>query len=87
MSWICTTGGPASADAQVSPHPLNQRHCLAALSPNVVFGHTVGAGHFDHIGVPDQINAMIRRFLDVYVDRVDHPGMTQGGTHRDTPAE
>jgi len=40
---------------------------LKALSSNVVFGHTVGAGHFDHIGVPDQVNAMIRRFIDVYV--------------------
>jgi pimeloyl-ACP methyl ester carboxylesterase len=39
-----------------------------ALSPHVVIGHTVGAGHFDHIGVPDQVNSMIRRFLDVYVD-------------------
>jgi pimeloyl-ACP methyl ester carboxylesterase len=40
---------------------------LVELSPHVVIGHTVGAGHFDHLTVPDQVNPMLRRFLDVYV--------------------
>ncbi|WP_058856774.1 alpha/beta fold hydrolase [Nocardia jinanensis] len=41
---------------------------LVELSSQVVIGHTVGAGHFDHLTVPEQINPMLRRFLDVYVD-------------------
>jgi pimeloyl-ACP methyl ester carboxylesterase len=40
---------------------------LVELSPHVVIGHTVGAGHFDHLTVPEQVNPMLRRFLDVYV--------------------
>lgn len=40
---------------------------LVELSPHVVIGHTVGAGQFDHLTVPDQVNPMLRRFLDVYV--------------------
>jgi pimeloyl-ACP methyl ester carboxylesterase len=40
---------------------------LTELSPHVVIGHTVGAGHFDHLTVPDQVNPMLRRFLEVYV--------------------
>lgn len=40
---------------------------LVKLSPLVVIGHTVGAGHFDHLTVPEQVNPMLRRFLDVYV--------------------
>lgn len=42
---------------------------LVQLSPHVVIGHTVGAGHFDHLTVPEQVNPMLRRFLDVYVVR------------------
>jgi pimeloyl-ACP methyl ester carboxylesterase len=40
---------------------------LVELSPHVRIGHTVGAGHFDHLTVPDQLNPMIRRFLEVCV--------------------
>jgi pimeloyl-ACP methyl ester carboxylesterase len=40
---------------------------IKELCPQAVIGHTVGAGHFDSYTVPDQINPMIRRFLDVYV--------------------
>src|SRR5277367_327561 len=40
---------------------------LGELSPQVVIGHTVGAGQFDHLTVPEQVNPMLRRFLDVYV--------------------
>jgi pimeloyl-ACP methyl ester carboxylesterase len=40
---------------------------IKELCPQVVIGHTVGAGHFENRSVPDQINAMIRRFLEVYV--------------------
>ena len=36
---------------------------LRELRPDVEVGITVGAGHFHQIEVPDQVNAMIERFL------------------------
>jgi pimeloyl-ACP methyl ester carboxylesterase len=48
---------------------------IQQLCPQAVIGHTVGAGHFDHLAVPEQINPMIRRFLDVYVTQA-LPGST-----------
>lgn len=36
---------------------------LLAARPDVVIGRTVGSGHFHQLEVPDQINAMIDRFL------------------------
>ena len=35
------------------------------LCPSLVTGKTVGAGHFLQLEVPDQVNAMIERFLAV----------------------
>ena len=35
------------------------------LCPQLVIGRTVGAGHFIQLEVPDQVNAMIERFLEV----------------------
>lgn len=37
---------------------------LCALCPQVVIGKTVGAGHFMQVEVPEQVNAMIERFLN-----------------------
>jgi hypothetical protein len=37
------------------------------LKPDLVTGETVGAGHFSPLEVPDQVNAMIERFVEVYV--------------------
>ena len=34
-----------------------------ALCPQLMLGQTVGAGHFNMLEVPDQVNAMIERFL------------------------
>lgn len=39
---------------------------IKELCPQAVIGHTVGAGHFENRSVPNQINPMIKRFLDVY---------------------
>jgi pimeloyl-ACP methyl ester carboxylesterase len=36
-----------------------------ALTPKTVYGRTVGSGHFLQLEVPDQVNAMIDRFLAV----------------------
>ena len=35
------------------------------LCPQVVIGRTVGAGHFNMLEVPDQVNAMLSRFLEL----------------------
>lgn len=43
----------------------NDPGTLLRLKPAVMIGVTVGAGHFHHLEVPDQINAMIERFLEV----------------------
>ena len=38
---------------------------LRAINPGVRFGMTVGSGHFNQLEVPEQVNAMIERFLDL----------------------
>jgi pimeloyl-ACP methyl ester carboxylesterase len=39
-----------------------------ALRPELVIGRTIGSGHFSLLEVPEQVNAMIDRFLTVSVD-------------------
>jgi pimeloyl-ACP methyl ester carboxylesterase len=38
---------------------------LRAIKPDLQVGITVGAGHFHQLEVPDQVNAMIERFLQI----------------------
>jgi pimeloyl-ACP methyl ester carboxylesterase len=38
---------------------------LQKIKPDLTVGVTVGAGHFRQIEVPDQVNAMIDRFLEL----------------------
>lgn len=45
--------------------PRSDLDQLRELCPQVVIGQTVGAGHFSQLLVPDQINAMIARFLSL----------------------
>lgn len=40
-----------------------------AVCPQLVVAKTFGAGHFSPLEVPDQINAMIARFIAVGIDR------------------
>jgi pimeloyl-ACP methyl ester carboxylesterase len=40
-------------------------HRLREIKPNLEVGITVGAGHFHQLEVPEQVNAMIERFLAV----------------------
>lgn len=40
-----------------------------ALCPHLVTGQTVGAGHFHQLEVPQQVNAMIERFLAIGIPR------------------
>jgi pimeloyl-ACP methyl ester carboxylesterase len=47
--------------------PLNPPHLVAQLLPGAINGMTVGAGHFNQLEVPDQVNAMIEAFLRHHV--------------------
>jgi pimeloyl-ACP methyl ester carboxylesterase len=49
---------------------------LRQLMPRLELGRTVGSGHFGHVVVPEQVNAMIDRFLAVAVETV---GAGEGG--------
>ena len=45
--------------------PSNASADLRRLFPAITVGQTVGSGHFNQLEVPDQVNAMIERFLAV----------------------
>jgi pimeloyl-ACP methyl ester carboxylesterase len=47
--------------------PFNPPHRMSEWLPTVVNGWTVGAGHFNQLEVPNQVNAMIEGFLPHYV--------------------
>ena len=68
MSW----DGEAAARACRVPalhiaadEPINDAAALRALNPCIRTGQTVGAGHFNQLEVPEQVNTMIERFLAV----------------------
>jgi pimeloyl-ACP methyl ester carboxylesterase len=47
--------------------PLNPPHLMSQWLPTVINGQTVGAGHFNQLEAPDQVNAMIEAFMRHYV--------------------
>jgi pimeloyl-ACP methyl ester carboxylesterase len=47
------------------PSPRSDMNRLRELAPQMFYGQTVGSGHFCQLEVPEQINAMIDRFLAV----------------------
>jgi pimeloyl-ACP methyl ester carboxylesterase len=64
------TVGPASACKVpllilMAAQPLSDVVRLREACPHAIIGQTVGAGHFHQLEVPDQVNAMIERFLKV----------------------
>ena len=74
MKGILSFDGPAIAARCKVPAlhlaatpPLNPPHLMTQWLPNVVNGWTVGAGHFNMMEVPDQVNSMIGAFLRHYV--------------------
>ena len=48
-----------------APGGSNDPSRLQPLKPDAHFGMTVGAGHFHQLEVPEQVNAMIERFLQI----------------------
>jgi len=51
----------AASPLRMPPSSIRER------LPNIVDGCTVGAGHFNRLEVPDQVNAMIESFLRHYL--------------------
>jgi pimeloyl-ACP methyl ester carboxylesterase len=74
MKGILAFDGPAAAARCKVPAlhlaatpPLNPPHLMTQWLPNVVNGWTVGAGHFNMMEVPDQVNSMIGAFVRHYM--------------------
>jgi pimeloyl-ACP methyl ester carboxylesterase len=63
----CTA--PALYVAGNEPTPRADLGRLRALCPQMQYGQTVGSGHFLQLEVPDQVNAMIDRFLATALPR------------------
>lgn len=55
--------------ALVSDHPYLDLEELQRLCPHAMVGRTVGSHHFHQLVVPDQVIAMIERFLAVACER------------------
>jgi pimeloyl-ACP methyl ester carboxylesterase len=43
--------------------PTNEPADLLSACPAITIGQTVGAGHFNQLEVPEQVNAMIEQFM------------------------
>jgi pimeloyl-ACP methyl ester carboxylesterase len=54
---------PSLYIAANEPNPRADMTRVRELLPALAFGQTVGSGHFCQLEVPDQVNAMIDRFL------------------------
>jgi pimeloyl-ACP methyl ester carboxylesterase len=53
---------PALYIAADEPQPRADMASFHDICPNLMFGQTVGSGHFCQLEVPEQVNAMIERF-------------------------
>jgi pimeloyl-ACP methyl ester carboxylesterase len=56
---------PSLYIAADEPGPRSDMAALRDLLPQLAYGQTVGSGHFCQLEVPDQVNAMIDRFLAI----------------------
>ena len=50
-----------------SSRPRGDYAQISKTNPSMVFGQVVGSGHFVQLEVPDQVNSMIPRFLELYM--------------------
>jgi pimeloyl-ACP methyl ester carboxylesterase len=70
--WICDKRTAAANCKQPLLHVAAQEGIsdlalFRQLAPQLQTGQTVGAGHWIQLEVPDQVNAMLERFLAVFV--------------------
>jgi pimeloyl-ACP methyl ester carboxylesterase len=56
---------PALYVAANEPQPRSDMGSFHEMFPQVLHGKTVGSGHFCQLEVPEQVNAMIDRFLAI----------------------
>ncbi len=56
---------PALYIAADEAQPRSDMDRLHELAPQILYGKTVGSGHFCQLEVPEQVNAMIDRFLTI----------------------
>ncbi len=54
---------PSLYIAADEPVPRSDMAIMHELLPHLVYGQTVGSGHFCQLEVPEQVNAMLDRFL------------------------
>jgi pimeloyl-ACP methyl ester carboxylesterase len=74
MRGILAFDGPAAAAQCRVPalhlaaaSPLNPPHLMSQWLPTVVNGWTVGAGHFNQLEAPEQVNLMVEAFVRHHV--------------------
>ncbi len=60
---------PSLYIAADEPNQRSDMNRLRALLPKLFYGQTVGSGHFCQLEVPDQVNAMIDRFVSIALAR------------------
>jgi pimeloyl-ACP methyl ester carboxylesterase len=48
-----------------SDGPVNDAAAMKSINPRLLLSQTLGSGHFNQLEVPDQVNAMIERFLRI----------------------
>ena len=69
--WRVADGATAAQACRVpflyvsSTRPRTDTAQLRELCPQLATGQVVGSGHFMTLEVPDQVNAMIERFLAI----------------------
>ena len=67
LSITAIAAGVDRPERVVGFHWLNPPHLMSQWLPKVVNGWTVGAGHFNMMETPDQVNSMIEGFLRHHV--------------------
>jgi pimeloyl-ACP methyl ester carboxylesterase len=79
-TFLAADPGPAM---ETVPSPLLYIHAkapadltrLAAVRPDAWIGQVVGSGHYLTLSVPDQVNAMLDRFLDAIESRSERDNL------------
>ncbi len=70
---------PSLYVAADEPSPRSDVARLRELVPQLSFGQTVGSGHFCQLEAPDQINAMVARFIAVTLNDGPTAVQSKGG--------